>query len=264
MSIADSVAPRFEMGRVVRRTFSVIANNLVTFALLSLITAIPAALWNWVNSQSPGEFQFDFRTIGITAGAWLAFLISAFVLQAAVVHGTVADLNGRRAPIGACISTGFRHFLPLIGIALLYGLYVGVGLILLIVPGIIIAVMMSVAVPARVVEHTGVMVAFDRSQELTIGHRWPIFGLFVAYFILQATISTIIFSITGLSFATAPTPEGVARAAALANTWPVILASTLASMINGVLSAAGTASIYYELRQIKEGVGPEALASVFD
>ena len=53
-------------------------------------------------------------------------------------------------------------------------------------------------------------------------------------------------------------------AAAAANTWPVILASALAQMINAILSAAGTASIYYELRQIKEGIGPEALASVFD
>jgi hypothetical protein len=53
-------------------------------------------------------------------------------------------------------------------------------------------------------------------------------------------------------------------AAAAVNTWPVILASALAQMINAILSAAGTASIYYELRQIKEGIGPEALASVFD
>jgi len=31
-----------------------------------------------------------------------------------------------------------------------------------------------------------------------------------------------------------------------------------------VIASAGVASIYYELRSIKEGIGPEALASVFD
>jgi hypothetical protein len=35
-------------------------------------------------------------------------------------------------------------------------------------------------------------------------------------------------------------------------------------MLAAVLNAASIASIYYELRVIKEGIGPEALASVFD
>jgi hypothetical protein len=35
-------------------------------------------------------------------------------------------------------------------------------------------------------------------------------------------------------------------------------------MISGIISSAGTASIYFELRSIKEGIGPEALAAVFD
>jgi hypothetical protein len=69
-----------------------------------------------------------------------------------------------------------------------------------------------------------------------------------------------VLSIVELSFLTGPTPEGVASADA----WPVILGSTVASMISSVLSAAGTASIYSELRQIKESVGPQALAAVFD
>jgi hypothetical protein len=85
-----------------------------------------------------------------------------------------------------------------------------------------------------------------------------------AYFIAQAIISATVLSIVELSFLTGPAPEGVASAVASADAWPVILGSTVASMINSVLSAAGTASIYSELRQIKESVGPEALAAVFD
>jgi hypothetical protein len=152
----------------------------------------------------------------------------------------------------------------LVPIALVYGVWVGLGLILLVVPGILFAVVMSVAVPVRVVEHTRVLIAFDRSQELTGGCRWPIFGVLVTYFIAQTIISAAVLSIMELSFLTGPTLEGVASAGASADTWPVILGSTVASMINSVLSAAVTASIYSELRQIKESVGPEALAAVFD
>ena len=77
-------------------------------------------------------------------------MISIFVLQAAVVHGTVADLNGRRASFADCLATGLKHFFPLLLIALIYFLCVFIGLIFLIVPGIIVAVIMSVAVPVRV------------------------------------------------------------------------------------------------------------------
>jgi hypothetical protein len=35
-------------------------------------------------------------------------------------------------------------------------------------------------------------------------------------------------------------------------------------MINSIFLSTLVASVYYELRQLKEGIGPEALASVFD
>jgi hypothetical protein len=258
MAIAESAAPRFQIGRVVKRTFGVVARNFSVFALLSLLTALPSGAWSWYQA-SGGVSQFSFVGLLVFIAAWFAWLMSAFVLQAAVVHGTVADLNGTRASFIGCLSTGLKHLVPLLGIALLYGLYVGIGLILLLVPGIIVAVMMCMAVPARVVERLGVMAAFDRSQELTSGYRWPIFGLFVVFFIAQMMISAVIVSMGGLSFVAMS-----AEVSFYTISWPIIVTSTIASMVNSVLSAAGAASIYYELRQIKEGVGPEALAAVFD
>jgi len=263
MTTAETAAPRFEIERVVKRTFSVIKNNLVVFGLLSLITAIPSVVWSLVDPP-PGAAFFSVTTIALSAATWLVYVISIFVLQAAVVHGTVADLNGRRASFADCLATGLKHFLPLLLIALIYFLCVFIGLIFLVIPGIMIAVMMSVAVPARVVEHTGIITSFYRSQDLTDGHRWAIFGLFVAYYIVQIIISMTVFSIMGLGFMTNSPFEAAVIAATAVNTWPVILASALAQMINAILSAAGAASIYYELRQIKEGIGPESLASVFD
>jgi hypothetical protein len=263
MTAAETTAPHFEIERVVKRTFSVLKNNLVVFGLLSLIAVIPSAAFNWFQPEASVSF-FDLDAIALWLTAWLLYVIGAFALQAAVVHSTVADLNGRRASFVDCLATGLKHFLPLLLIAVIYSLCVFVGLIVLVIPGIMIAVMMSVAVPARVVEQTGVITSFYRSQDLTDGHRWAIFGLFVAYFIIQLIISTILFSIMGTDFLDNPTPEAAVITAAAANTWPALLASALAQMISAILSAAGTASIYYELRQIKEGIGPESLASMFD
>src|SRR5689334_18144151 len=152
MSVAETTAPHFEIERVVRRTFSVIKNNLFVFALLSLLAAIPSAALTWAEPATGASF-FDVNAIALTAAAWLVYVVSMFVLQAALVHGTIAELNGRRASFADCLSTGLKHFVPLLLIAIIYFFVVFCGLIFFVVPGLIVAVMLSVAVPVRVVEH---------------------------------------------------------------------------------------------------------------
>jgi hypothetical protein len=39
--ITEDVMPRFEIGRVVSRTFQIIGNNLLSFAMLSVIPGVP-------------------------------------------------------------------------------------------------------------------------------------------------------------------------------------------------------------------------------
>jgi len=43
-----------------------------------------------------------------------------------------------------------------------------------------------------------------------------------------------------------------------------MVSGIVSSMISGIIGSTFLASVYYELRQIKEGVGPEVLAAVFD
>jgi len=66
MTTAETAAPHFEIERVVKRTFSVIKNNLVVFGLLSLITAIPSVAWSLVDPP-PGAAFFSVTTIALSA-----------------------------------------------------------------------------------------------------------------------------------------------------------------------------------------------------
>jgi hypothetical protein len=43
-----------------------------------------------------------------------------------------------------------------------------------------------------------------------------------------------------------------------------IALDSVVRIFTSMVSTAGVATIYYELRSVKEGVGPEQLASVFD
>ena len=265
MAIAET-APRFEMGRVVKRTVSVVARNLGTFLLISAIPGLTWAATEVAGNQfeadiAAGRFP-DVNAILVLAVWFLIYLAAAMLLQGGVIHGAVATLNGKRASVGDCLATGLKNIVPLFLIGLLAGLGILAGMVLLIVPGIIFAVMWACVAPAYVVEHTGVSGAFSRSAQLTRGYRWHIFGLYVAVFVLAIVLSSILVgALIGGMFAFSPDAAG---AAATDTSTAELVVSGISTMLTSIVGSTFSASIYYELRQIKEGVGPEALASVFD
>lgn len=268
MTAAVMAAPRFDMGRVVKRTFEAIGRNLPVFGLLAVLLAgIPEAIAiagqvaaEGAGASSSTSFVTTFASGNVEAGllqaiGGIARFVGTYVLQAALIHGVVADLNGRKASFGDCLSTGFRFFWPVLAIAILTGIALVFGFILLIVPGVLMALAWTVNVPVEVVERTGVFGAFGRSADLTRNHRWAILGLALIYFILAAIVSAAVLALTGV-FNFAAVQHGLS-----ATTLGVTAAL---NVIESLIGAAGVAAIYYELRSIKEGVGPEALAAVFD
>jgi hypothetical protein len=142
---------------------------------------------------------------------------------------------------------------------------VTIGFLLLIVPGLILMVAWSAAVPAKVVEKIGVFEALTRSRDLTRGRRWPIFGLFVLDAIAAGVLNAVILAAfapfaLGKSLPMGASVDGVAQSMSIVQ----LVADPLVATITTLVSTAGLATLYFELRGSREGVGPEALASVFD
>lgn len=257
---------RFELGRVIERTFASIARNFAVFALLALLLAgVPAALTGGllalaatgatptsVTAGDSGLIAVGASAFGIT---YFVGAIAAFVLRGAIVYGAVADLNGRRASFGECLSTGLRHVGWLFLLAIVVTVAEVFGFILLIVPGLMLATAWIVAVPAQVVERTGVFGAIQRSADLTRGHRWPIFGLMVIFVLGSALVQGV------AAAATAPLAAASATTGAIVSQ---VVIQPLATTVTALVAAVGVASIYFELRSAREGIGPEALAAVFD
>lgn len=244
----------FDFGRVIQRTFSSISQNGVTFLIGSiLLVGVPSLAQVYGQSQLLEGQAWAFAIVGIS---WVFWIVGAYVLQGMVVKVTVAGFNGKAMSIGAAFEAGIKLFLPLLGLGIVIGLGTVLGMILLIVPGIILAVMWSVATGAVVVEGRGVMESLQRSRDLTRGHRWPIFGLAVILFVASMVIGMLaggIGAASGGGFMTG-SPNLVVN----------MVTTSLSNILSSVLGAAGAAALYYELRSIKEGVGPEQLASVFD
>lgn len=247
---------RFDMGRVVERTFGVLGAHLGPFLLMALVlVALPSALVA-VGAQ---RYVDDLQTAGasqnwpIIIGSLIVSVLCAYLLQAAVVHASVEDMRGRSAGIAESLRVAVSHVIPLVVMAIISTIGVMIGLMLLVVPGILLAVCWSVMVPARVVERRGIFQSMGRSFDLTEGSRWAILLLVVVYAV-ASWILTVLFGLIGVALA------GLGAGAMLVE----VVISPLVSAFTSVISSVGVAAIYFELRAIKEGVAHENLAAVFE
>ena len=245
----------FQIGSVINRTISAISRNLAVFSLLALVlVGAPSLIAGLAQLAIVGDSDLAASSVVILVASVVNF-ITVYILQGALVHGAIVDYNGGRAKFGDCLSTGLKHFFPLLIIAVLTGIAVVLGMLLLVVPGLILMVMLVIAAPVRVVENVGVMEALGRSRELTRDNRWKIFWLFIIYLLIAVVIGVVIAIPAGV-VGMGGTVPGISAVS--------VIIEVIATVATSVVSAAGVAALYFELRQSKEGVGAEALAKVFD
>lgn len=246
--MAKTSGARFDIGRVASLTFGVIARNPILFVGIALLfSGLPAFAMTY------SQFELALAS-GPEMTGWIAPFIIATLLtlilgalmQTSLVVATLQDLSGQRVDVAACLKRALVMFFPLLGLTILMWLGIGLGMILLVVPGIILYVMWFIAVPALVEERRGVIAALGRSRRLTAGARWPIFGMVVAFLVLSTTLS-VLPSVAQL------TPSSLAYA---------ILQAVL-SMLASLIASTGVAATYVELRTVKEGANVDALAAIF-
>ncbi len=122
-------------------------------------------------------------------------LVVLFAALSILYQGMVVELvqdvrDGRRDhSVGQLLRSVEPVFWPLVGVSILFGIGVGIGFILLIVPGLILLVIWSVVAPVTVLEHPGVFAAFRRSREIVRGNGWNVFGVIVIVFVIVFVVS---------------------------------------------------------------------------
>lgn len=130
------------------------------------------------------------------AGALLAGVISivaAFLLQAALVKA-VDDVRDGRADlsIGDTVRTAQPFIVPVAGASILAGIGIAIGLVLLVIPGLILATLWAVIVPVIVLERAGIGAAFSRSSGLVRRFLWPALGTLLLVGLLLIGVQVVI------------------------------------------------------------------------
>ncbi|HST36160.1 MAG TPA: hypothetical protein VLK25_05980 [Allosphingosinicella sp.] len=241
-------APKIDSGRVINRGFRSLGDNVLPFLMVALLfVGLPSAAIQYLllgmRELDPGFFW----------AAMLAGWMLAALLQGMLVRATVLDLADQDMEIEKCAMTALALILPIFAISLIVALVTVVGLLFAIVPGTLFYIAMSVAIPALIEERAGVFGSLRRSWRLTRGTWLQIFVLMVLYLIFWGVVSTIF----GVAF-------GVRNFGMGANE-PLMaaLSNGLSATITAAVGAVMLASLYVELRSVKEGATTDDLASIF-
>jgi len=180
------------------------------------------------------DHGFILRLVASIVGLIATTLFTGFVVS------LVADVrDGKRDfTVGELISNASPAILPLILNGIMYGICVGIGLLLLIVPGLFLITIWAVVAPAIVAERRGPVEAFGRSYELVKGNGWTVFGAIVVAFLILILVGFF----AALIGAAIGNLGGTIVFAVLANIlvapFPALVASTLFFELGGTHQAA--------------------------
>jgi hypothetical protein len=229
---AMNVGPRLSVGETLNEVFALYREH---FGVL-----IPAAFWLFLAVSIVGGLAADAGTGLLLVTAVLALAVGT-LYQGIVVTLVHSARLGRDSSFGELIGSVGPVLATLIATSVLAAIGTLAGLLFFVVPGCILMTIWAVIAPAVVIERRDLSGAFRRSQQLTAGFGWPVFGAVIVANLI-AGIAAIVLGSIGESIAGGPLLRIVFGA----------LAATFAAPITALVAAV----LYYRLLELKPDPPP--------
>jgi uncharacterized membrane protein len=122
----------------------------------------------------------------------LVFWVLSILYQGFVVELVSSAEANRRSDISQLMHAVTPVLGTLLVISIIFAVGVGIGFVLIIIPGLFLLTIWSVVVPVEVLEHKGIVGSFERSRELVRGNGWNVFGVIVIVWIVTVAISFLV------------------------------------------------------------------------
>lgn len=254
------------LGELLDRTFFLYRKN---FPLFVGIIALPyLVLLAFQLSGVAFRLRSTSTTLAAVSVFWtFATLIVNLGVYAASQGATVIAVShlhlGRPVSIAESFAGIKGRILYIALIVIGYGIGIGVGFVLLIIPGIILALMWALTVPVAVLEDTGLRDSVSRSSQLTKGARGRVFIVYFLFAILLYAAYMVwmipLLAVFGV-MSRAHNPGGVVLWTQI--TFPVGV--FLSQCLVAPLMTIGLSLLYYDQRVRKEAFDLQHMMAALD
>src|SRR2546428_2183532 len=212
MQPEQGIGRELSLGEVISKTFELYRRD---FAKYFVLFAVVGVIVQVVTELARQAFVLPTLPVNPTpqqVSSWFSALFEAFFLLIGVifvvniVFSTIAEgivvklaseqITKGQVDFGASIRFAISRLLSIWALSIIVGIIVFLGALALIIPGIILAIMFSLALPVLLIEKKGVFDSMGRSREL-VGHRWAkTFATFLVLAIIFIIASTIVGAIS--------------------------------------------------------------------
>jgi hypothetical protein len=246
---------------IIDRAFTLYRRNFVRFITLVAVIQVPIALisllWRAMFDRGvpdPTDAGSLFARAGALFFSAMTTMVGNALCQGALTRSVSDAYMGNETTVEQTFLAVMPKLLPLIGASILTGLIVGLGFMLLVVPGVIFALWLFVTTPSIVVENQGITAAMSRSKALTSGNLGKVFAVS-----LLVLLITIVVSIP-LGIVVGSIPAIVFGGDSMMGKFFIELAGVIAQILAMPIGAAAGVLLYYDLRIRKEGFDLQMLS----
>ena len=180
---------------------SLYLDNFVPLFIIALICAFPVIMVS-PPSQAQGA-EIPLETAVLDLFIWFIVLVGLSTLSAALLIEFISKkyLRQQQTP-SQYIQNVLLYIFPIMGLAIIQAVVVTLGFMAMIIPGVYLALALSLAVEALIIERKGVIESMKRSFFLTRGKKLEIFFftmvLTLVSFVLEKVLD-FIFSVVDQS-----------------------------------------------------------------
>jgi hypothetical protein len=202
-----------------------------------------------LSTEAPVAGDVDSTLITSVVLGIIQLLVIQPFLTAAVAKASADTYLGHEVLVGPTFRYALSRIHSILWISILSALAVLLGFVLLIIPGIIVAIRFVFGSTVLVVEGQKGTKALGRSWRLAKGHFWKLFGTLLLANIMASLVEGVL-SIPGTVAFVAAGPSG----------WPFLaIASSLAAILTTPFTILITVLLYFDLRIRKEAFDLEVM-----
>lgn len=255
-------------GELLDRTFSLYRSHFLLFVGIVAVTNLAVVCLQFAGLALLPKAAGGAVFAGCVMGLWyVAVVVVGLAANAASQGATIVAVShvylGRDITVTGALAQIRGRITGLVVTMIVLWLMIFLGVLALIVPGVILALMWALAIPVAVLEQRTMLDAASRSSELTKGSRLRVLLVYLLFVLLMVIVTLLVYvpiTIAGLASGTAGTTATLSIGIQMA----YILAQFIASCLTAPLMTIGLSLLYYDQRVRKEAFDLEVMMETID